>query len=108
MASIRRFPSPLRRRFKEAEAGMAALDDMGFVIAGLTLTPSGTIILLREHTANDKLLGYVRRVYRDSAGLWVEMEKLVENNVRVRWLRAWDGAQPEPRFSRINIKRRTH
>src|SRR5690625_7322040 len=100
MASIRRFPSPLRRRFKEAEAGMAALDDMGFVIAGLTLTPSGTIILLREHAANDKLLGYVRRVYRDSAGVWVETEKLGDDKVRRRRLRARDGTQPGTSYPR--------
>lgn len=95
-ASIKPFPSPLRRRFKEAEAGMAALEDMGHVVAGMSLTTNGAIILLRDHPANDRLMGEVRRVYRDSEGIWIEMEKRVDQ-VRVRWIRPWSRYIHAPR-----------
>lgn len=95
-ASIKPFPSPLRRRLKEAEAGMAALEDMGHIIAGMTLTADGAILLLRDHPANERLLGEVRRVYRDSQGFWIEMEKVVDK-VRVRWIQPWSRYIHAPR-----------
>lgn len=83
-ASIKPIPSRILRRLKEAEAGIVALQDMGHMVHGLTMSVDGAILLLRYHPSNERLLGEVRRVYRDSTGIWIEMEKIV-GGVRVRW-----------------------
>jgi len=88
--------SPLRSRMNAALAGISALEDMGFVVKALVLNEHGAILYLREHPANDRLLGNVRRIRSDETGRWLECEKIVDR-VRVRWSRPWHGPLPNVR-----------
>lgn len=78
----------LEDRVTSTLAVMTKLTADGFKVAGIVMGQAEGILILEFTPRCRKLLGSVRRIFRDHTGQNLELE-IVINNVRVRWIQPY-------------------